>query len=71
MAATEKTLLQKLQTLSSQRLALVENFIECLAGREARLTASKKLKELLSELDAVNFLQLTDEEIEAEIEAAR
>jgi hypothetical protein len=71
MAAIEQTLIQKLQKLPAQQLAEVEDFVEFLAAREARNAAGKRLGESLARLDAANATPLTDEEIEAEIKAAR
>lgn len=71
MAAIEPTLIQKLQKLPAQRLAEVEDFVEFLAARETRAAAGKRLGESLAKLDALNLPLLSDEEIEAEIQAAR
>ena len=71
MAVIEPTFIQKLQKLPAQRLAEVEDFVEFLAAREARTAAGARLGESLAKLDAVNLPLLSDEEIEAEIEAAR
>ena len=71
MAVIEATLIQKLQKLPEQRLAEVEDFVEFLTLREARSAAGVKLGESLAKLDALNLPPLSDEEIEAEIHAAR
>jgi hypothetical protein len=71
MSAIEPTLIQKLQKLPAQRLAEVEDFVEFLGLRETRVAAGKQLGESLAKLDAVNQSSVSDEEIEAEIEAAR
>lgn len=71
MASIEQTLIQKLQQLPEQRLAEVEDFVEFLTAREARTAAGARLGESLAKLDATNLPPLSDEEIEAEIEAAR
>ena len=71
MAAIEQTLIQKLQQLPAQRLAEVEDFVEFLAAREARANAGARLGESLAKLDAANLPPVSDEEIEAEIAAAR
>lgn len=71
MAAIEPTLIQKLQKLPAQRLAEVADFVEFLAAREARAEAGSRLGESLAKLDALNLPPLSDEEIEAEIQAAR
>jgi hypothetical protein len=71
MPAIDASLIQKLQNLPAQRLAEVEDFVEFLAVREARAAAGERLGESLARLDALNLLPLSDEEIEAEIQAAR
>ena len=71
MAAIARTLIQKLQQLPPQRLAEVEDFVEFLAARETRANASTQLGESLGKLDSLNLPQLSDEEIEAEIQAVR
>jgi hypothetical protein len=71
MAAIEPTLIQKLQKLPPQRLAEVADFVEFLAAREERAAAGQRLGESLTKLDALNLPPLSDEEIAAEIDAAR
>ena len=71
MPAIEPTLIQKLQKLPAKRLAEVEDFVEFLVAREARAAAGARLGESLAKLDALNLPAISDEEIEAEIQAAR
>lgn len=71
MNAIAPTLIQKLQQLPQQRLAEVEDFVEFLAARESRSVAGAILGETFAKLDKLNLPQLTDEEIDAEIQAAR
>ena len=71
MAAIPSALLDKMQNLPPQRIAEVEDFVEFLAMREARAAASLSLAESLAKLDALGLPPLTDEEIEAEVQAAR
>ncbi len=71
MNAIAPTLIQKLQELPPQRLAEVEDFVEFLATREMRSAAGTRLGESLSKLDALNLPPPTDDEINAEIQAAR
>lgn len=71
MAAIEPTLIQKLQKLPPQRLAEVTDFVEFLTAREERATAGARLGESLARLDALNLPPLSDDEIAAEIAAAR
>ncbi len=71
MSTIAPTLIRKLENLPQQRLAEVEDFVEFLAVREGRAAASDRLGEALAKLDAANLPPLTDEEIAAEIAAAR
>lgn len=71
MNAIAPSLIQKLQQLPQQRLAEVEDFAEFLAARELRAAAGVRLGESLSKLDKLNLPLLSDEEIDAEIHAAR
>lgn len=71
MNAIAPKLIQKLQQLPQQRLAEVEDFVEFLAARELRSAAGVRLGESLTKLDELNLPPLSDEEIDAEIQAAR
>ena len=71
MAAIQPALIQKLQELPPQRLAEVEDFVEFLRTREARAAAGMRLGESLAKIDALNLPPVSNEEIEAEIQAAR
>jgi hypothetical protein len=71
MAAIEPTLIEKLQKLPPQRLAEVRDFVEFLVVREERAAAGARLGESLAKLDALGLPKLSDDEIAAEIQAAR
>lgn len=71
MTVIESNLLRKLQKLPAQRLAEVEDFVEFLVAREARASAGVLLGKSLGKLDTLNLSPVSDEEIEAEIQAAR
>lgn len=71
MSSPEQALMEKIRQLPSQRLAEVLDFVEFLAAREARAAAGTRLGEALARLDALNLPPITDEEIAAEIQAAR
>ncbi len=71
MIAIAPALILKLQQLPPQRLAEVEDFVEFLAAREMRSAAGIRLGESLAKLDALNLPPLSDDEINAEIQAAR
>jgi hypothetical protein len=70
-AIVEQALIEKLQKLPPQRQAEVRDFVEFLAAREERSAAGARLGESLAKLDALSLPPLSDEEIEAEIQAAR
>lgn len=61
----------KLQKLPPQRLAEVKDFVEFLAAREERAAAGARLGESLARPDVLNLPPLSDEDIAAEIQAAR
>jgi len=71
MSAIEPALIEKLQKLPPQRLAEVKDFVEFLAAREERAAVGTRLGESLARLDALNLQPLSDDEIAAEIQAAR
>lgn len=71
MAAIDPALIDKLQRLPPQRQAEVRDFVEFLADREERAAAGVRLGESLERLDTLELPPLSDEEIAAEIEAAR
>ena len=71
MTPIEPALIEKLQKLPPQRLAEVKDFVEFLAAREERAAAGARLGESLARLDALGLPPLSDQEIEAEIQAAR
>ncbi len=71
MSVIEPAFIEKLQKLPPQRLAEVKDFVEFLAAREERAAAGMRLGESLYRLDALGLPAVSDEEIEAEIQAAR
>ena len=71
MSAIEPALIEKLKQLPPQRLAEVADFVEFLAAREERAAAAERLTEAVAKLDALNLPPLSEEEIDAEVQAAR
>ena len=71
MSAIEPALIEKLQKLPPQRQAEVRDFVEFLTAREERAAAGARLGETLAKLDALGLPPISDEEIEAEIQASR
>lgn len=72
-AQAEKTLLEKLKSLTPERLAEVEDFVDFLKTREERTRdeAARRLGDAFAKLDALNTPPMTSEEVQAEIDAAR
>ena len=67
----EQALLEKLKALPPERVAEVRDFVEFLAAREERAAAGVRLGDSLGRLDALGLPPLSDDELEAEIQAAR
>ncbi|HMN46959.1 MAG TPA: hypothetical protein PKE27_20450 [Povalibacter sp.] len=72
-ARTDQAFLEKLQSLPPQQRAEVEDFVDFLKTREerARDAAAQRLGQAFEKLDALNLPPLTDEDLQAEIDAAR
>jgi hypothetical protein len=71
MSAIAPALLQKIESLPQQRVAEVEDFVEFLMIRENRTAAGARLGNALAKLDERKSPPLSDDEIAAEIAAAR
>lgn len=65
-----KALIEKIQQLPPQRLAQVEDFVDFLRAREER-AAGARLGDSLAKLDGLKMPPYFDDEIAAEIQAAR
>jgi hypothetical protein len=70
-ATTEQMLIQKIRTLSPQQVAEVEDFVEFLAGKARKRAALDRLLAIAPALEAAGSAPLSEEEIAAEVEAAR
>lgn len=72
MSVTTEALIEKLKTLPPQRLAEVADFVDFLKVREEKLR-TQKVDELFVMMDRLAAVepQITEEEIQAEIDAAR
>ncbi len=66
-----QALIEKIQQLPPQRLAEVEDFVDFLRTREDRAAAGMRLGESLTKLDSLSLPTFSDDEIAAEIQAAR
>ena len=71
MTAIEVQLLERLKKLPPARAAEVVDFVEFLASREERAAAAQRLTQGLARLDALKLPEITDDEVEAEVQAAR
>jgi len=71
MTAIEAQLIERLKKLPPARVAEVVDFVEFLTSREERAAAAQRLTEGLVRLDALNLPDITEDEIESEIQAAR
>jgi hypothetical protein len=69
--AIQTRLIQRLQQLPPTRVAEVADFVEFLAVREERAAAAMRLGDAFAKLDALGLPPLSEDEIEAEVQAAR
>lgn len=72
-AEAVEALIEKLKSLPPAQRAEVEDFVDFLRARKerARDAASRRLGEAFAKLDALNLPPLSEEDVEAEIDAAR
>jgi hypothetical protein len=71
VATKPDVLYEKLKALPPQRRAEVENFMDFLARKEARTAALDRLLAIAPALEATGVPPMTEDEIAAEIQAAR
>jgi hypothetical protein len=71
MSTSEQALLSKLRALSPQQVAEVEDFVEFLAAKSRRLQALDRLLAIAPALEAAGVAPMSEEEIVAEVKAAR
>ncbi len=71
MTAIEAQLIERLKKLPPNRVAEVVDFVEFLSQREERAAAAQRLTQGLARLDALNLPPVSDDEVEAEVQAAR
>lgn len=71
MTAIEAQLIERLKKLPPNRVAEVVDFVEFLSQREERAAAAQRLTQGLAQLDALHLPALSQDEVEAEIQAAR
>ena len=68
-----QTLIEKLKELPPERMAEVEDFVDFLRTREeeARDAAAARLGEAMARLAALEVPPMSEEEVQAEMDAAR
>lgn len=71
MTLIESRLIERLRKLPPSRVAEVVDFAEFLVQREERAAAAQRLTQGLARLDALNLPAVSDDEVEAELQAAR
>lgn len=71
MTAIEAQLIERLKRLPPNRVAEVVDFVEFLASREERAAASQRLTQGLARLDALKLPEISEDEVEAEVQASR
>lgn len=71
MTAIEVQLIERLKKLPPARVAEVVDFVEFLSQREERAAAAQRLTQGLASLDALKLPEITEDEVEAEVQAAR
>ena len=70
-ATVEQVLISKLRSLSPQQVAEVEDFVEFQAAKSRKRTALDRLLAIAPALEAVGVAPMSEDEIAAEIKAAR
>ncbi len=70
-ATVEQALLSKIRTLTPQQVAEVEDFVEFLAAKSRKNAAIERLLAIAPALEAAGVPPMSEEEIDAEIQAAR
>jgi hypothetical protein len=71
MTSLETQLMQRLKVLPPERIAEVVDFVEFLASRVQRAAAAQRLGNAMDQLDALNLPEISEEEVEEEVQAAR
>ena len=71
MNGIEAQLIERLKKLPPDRVAEVVDFVEFLSQREERAAAAQRLTEGLARLDVLKLPEMSEDEVEAEIQAAR
>ena len=67
----EQSLISKIRTLSPQQVAEVEDFVEFLAAKSKKRAAIDRLLSIAPALEAAGVEPMSEDEIAAEVKAAR
>ena len=70
-ATVEQSLMFKIRTLSPQQVAEVEDFVEFLAAKVKKRAALDRLLAIAPALQAAGAKDMSEDEITAEVDAAR
>ncbi len=70
-ATVEQALLSKIRSLSPQQVAEVEDFVEFLSAKSKKNAALDRLLAIAPALEAAGQVPMSEDEIAAEIAAAR
>lgn len=70
-AAIEQTLISKIRALSPQHVAEVEDFVEFLATKARKRSAMDRLLAIAPALQAAGAGEISEDEVAAEVDAAR
>jgi len=71
MSANTQALIEKIRALPAERIGEVEDFVDFIATKTRRLGALDRLLAIAPALEAAGAPPMTEEEIAAEVEAAR
>jgi hypothetical protein len=66
-----QALLAKIQALPSERVSEVEDFVDFLAAKTRRIAALDRLLAIAPALEAAGAPPMTEDEIQAEVDAVR
>lgn len=70
-ATVEQSLMSKIRALSPQQVAEVEDFVEFLAAKAKKRAALNRLLAVAQALQAMGAEDMSEDEITAEVDAAR
>lgn len=71
MSMVEQVLIEKIKQLPQQQIAEVEDFVEFLADKASKRAALDRLLVIAPAVEAAGMPPMSEEEITAEIQAAR